>query len=64
MEDEKEPRESAIPKWFKRPPRVRVSKEEMLNNMRTFEERRKQYLAELRAELCELCDELRAKGSD
>lgn len=52
MEDEKKPRERAIVKPFKRPPRARVSKEEMLRNMSTIKERRKQYLEELRDELC------------
>ena len=58
MENEKKPRESTIPKPFKRPPRAHISKEEMLRNMRSIKERRKQYLADLRAELCaELRDE-------
>ena len=52
MENEENPRESTILKPFKRPPRKHVSKEEMLRNMRSIKERRKQYLAELRAELC------------
>jgi len=58
--DKKEPRESTIPKPFKRPPRAHVSKEEMLRKMRNIEEWRKQHLADLRAELCA---ELRAKDS-
>jgi len=58
MTAEKKPRESSIPKPFKRPPRKHISKEEMLRNMRTIKERRKQYVADLRAELCaELRDE-------
>ena len=52
MEDEKKPRESTRLKPFKRPPRARVSKEDMLRNMRTIEERRRQYLEDLRDELC------------
>ena len=60
MEDEKKPRESTRLKPFKRPPRARVSKEEMLRNMRTSKERRREYLEELRAELCA---EIRADDS-
>ena len=60
MADENKPRESTILKPFERPPRAHVSKEEMLRNMRTIRERRKQYLADLRAELCA---EVRAKDS-
>lgn len=51
MENDKKPRESTRLKPFKRPPRVRVSKEEMLRKMGTIKERRKLYLADLRAEL-------------
>ena len=60
MKDEKENRESTILKPFKRPARARVSKEEMLRNMRNIEEWRKQHLDDLRAELCA---ELRAEDS-
>jgi hypothetical protein len=60
MENEKKPRESTILKPFKRPPRAHVSKEEMLRNMRSIKERRQQYLADLRAELCA---ELRGEDS-
>lgn len=52
MKNKKEPRKSTILKPFKRPPRAHVSKEEMRRNMRNIAERRKQYLADLRAELC------------
>jgi hypothetical protein len=52
--------ESTILKPFKRPPRARVSKEEMLRNMRNIKERRERYLDELRAQLCA---ELRADDS-
>ena len=60
MENDQKPRENKRLKPFKRPPRARVSKEEMLRKMRTIKERRKQYLADLRAELCA---ELRAEDS-
>ena len=52
MKDEKEKRESTILKPFKRPPRAHVSKEDMLRNMKNIKERRRQYLEELRDELC------------
>ena len=58
MENQKKRGESTRLKPFKRPPRTRVSKEQMLHNMTTIKERRKQYLADLRAELCA---ELRAE---
>ena len=60
MENEKKPRKSTRLKAFKKPPRARISKEEMLSKMRTIKERRKQYLADLRAELCA---KLRAEDS-
>lgn len=60
MKKPDQPRESTILKPFKRPPRARISKEEMLRNMRTIKERRQQYLEELRDELCA---QLRAKDS-
>ena len=51
-EKEKTDEPTILFKREKRPPRVHISKEEFLHNLRNIGEWRKKYFAELHAELC------------